>query len=101
MKRERSYLPQDFFVDRFTSGVSNQTLLSSYWYARKYEQAYLDVKETTHVAPRVYPQQQNQRHQLPRDSRNRPPNNNRGPYYVGTAMKISFLDIDAHRCREP
>jgi hypothetical protein len=93
MKRERRYLPQDLFVDRFTSGIKDsikhmvqclkpETLLSAYWYARKYEQAYLlNVKKTTHVAPapRVYPQQQNQRPRLPRDNRNMPPNNNRGP----------------------
>jgi hypothetical protein len=63
MKRERSYLPQDFFVDRFTSGLKDcikhlvqcqkpETLLSAYWYARKYEQAYLlNVKKAAPPAP--------------------------------------------------
>jgi hypothetical protein len=48
MKRERSYLPYDFFVDRFTSGLKDsikhlvqcqkpETLLLAYWHARKYE----------------------------------------------------------------
>jgi hypothetical protein len=79
MKRERSYLPQDFFVDRFISGLKDsikhlvqcqkpESLLKAYWYARKYEQAYLvNVKKAVPVAPapRAYPQQ--------RDNRNRPP----------------------------
>jgi hypothetical protein len=54
MKRERSYLPQDFFVDRFVSGLKDSikhsvqcqkpaTLLSAYWYARQYEKAYLST----------------------------------------------------------
>jgi hypothetical protein len=52
MKRERTYLPHDFFVDRFVSGLKKgikhnvqcqkpETLLSAYLYARQYEKAYL------------------------------------------------------------
>jgi hypothetical protein len=52
MKRGRSYLPQDFFVDRFISGLKDNikhivqcqkpaTLLSAYWYARQYEKSNL------------------------------------------------------------
>ena len=52
MRRERNYLPQDFFVDRFVSGLKEgirhtvqcqkpSTLQSAYWYARQYEKAYL------------------------------------------------------------
>jgi hypothetical protein len=52
MKRDRAYLPQDFFVDRFVSGLKESIkhhvhcqkptdLLSAYWYARQYENAYL------------------------------------------------------------
>jgi hypothetical protein len=110
MKRERSYLPQDFFVDRFTSGLKDsikhlvqcqkpETLLSAYWYARKYEQAYLlNVKKAAPIAPapRVYPQQQpNQHPQLPRDNRNRPQNNNRGPRLCWYCNEFFFL---GHRC---
>jgi hypothetical protein len=93
MKTERNYLPQDFFVDRFTSGLKDsikhlvqcqkpETLLSAYWYARKYEQAYLlNVKKQAPAAvvPQPFPQQQNQRPSIQRDNRNRAPNNNRGP----------------------
>jgi len=57
MKRERSYLPQDFFVDRFISGLKEgikhtvqcqkpETLLSAYWFARQYEKAYLSSSKT-------------------------------------------------------
>jgi hypothetical protein len=52
MKRGRSYLPQDFFIDRFVSGLKDNikhtvqcqkpdSLLSAYWYARQYEKSYL------------------------------------------------------------
>ena len=52
MKCERSYLPQEFFVDRFISGLKDNikhtvqcekpaNLLSAYWYSRQYEKAYL------------------------------------------------------------
>jgi hypothetical protein len=52
MKRERTYLPNEFFVDRFISGLKEgikhnvqcqktDSLLSAYWYARQYEKAYL------------------------------------------------------------
>jgi hypothetical protein len=48
--RGRSYLPQDFFVDKFLSGLQDNikhtvqcqkpdTLLSAYWFARQYEKA--------------------------------------------------------------
>jgi hypothetical protein len=50
MKRGRNYLPQEFFVDRFISGLKDNikhtvqcqkpdTLLSAYWYARLYEKS--------------------------------------------------------------
>jgi hypothetical protein len=51
LKRGRSYLPQDFFVDRFVSGLKDNikhtiqcqkpdSLLSTYWYAIQYENSY-------------------------------------------------------------
>jgi hypothetical protein len=59
MKRGRPYLPADFFVDRFISGLKESikhnvicqkpsTLMSAYWYAREYEKSFLSsVKRTT------------------------------------------------------
>ena len=52
MKREKPYLLPDLFVDRFISGLKDNikhtvqiqkpsSLASAYWYARKYEKAYL------------------------------------------------------------
>ena len=67
MRRERDYLPKDFFVDRFITGLEEgirhtvqcqkpQTLLSAYWYARQYEKAYLSIaKRPTPPAPAIRP----------------------------------------------
>jgi hypothetical protein len=52
MKRNRPYLPADFFVDRFISGLKDnikhqvlcqkpENLLSAYFYARQYEKVFL------------------------------------------------------------
>jgi hypothetical protein len=52
MKRDQKYLPHDFFVDRFLSGLKDNikhhvqcqkpdTLLSAYWYAHQYEKSTL------------------------------------------------------------
>jgi hypothetical protein len=101
MKRERSYLPQDFFVDRFVSGLKDSikhlvqcqkpdSLLKAYWYARKYEQAYLvNVKKAAPIVPvpRAYPPQ--------RDNRNRPPPQNRAPRECWHCHGRFFL---GHKC---
>jgi hypothetical protein len=61
MKREISCLPEDFFVDRFISGLKDNikhtfqcqkldTLLSAYWYAHQYDKAYLsNIKKATQL----------------------------------------------------
>jgi hypothetical protein len=78
MKRERNYLPHDFFVDRFISGLKDSiehtvqcqkpnTLLATYWYARQYEKAYLSKNKKTTI-PQAYTQQQ-QQHIRPIQSR--------------------------------
>ncbi|KAK1693984.1 hypothetical protein QYE76_010681 [Lolium multiflorum] len=87
MKRERPYLPQDFFVDRFISGLKESikhnvhcqkpdSLLSAYWYARQYEKASLSaMQRAVPVPPAGRPQQpQNNRQYPPRENRNRAPN---------------------------
>nr|XP_051192241.1 uncharacterized protein LOC127305750 [Lolium perenne]XP_051192242.1 uncharacterized protein LOC127305750 [Lolium perenne]XP_051192243.1 uncharacterized protein LOC127305750 [Lolium perenne] len=77
MKRERTYLPQDFFVDRFMSGLKDtikhtvqcqkpESLLSAYWYARQYEKSHLS---TTRRPP--IPAQPQFRNAPARDNRNR------------------------------
>lgn len=86
MKRGRNYLPQDFFVDRFISGLKETikhnvlcqkpaSLLSAYWYARQYEKSYLSsVKHNPAPATanrNPYPARQ----QGNRDNRPRPPDN--------------------------
>jgi hypothetical protein len=68
MKREMSYLVQEFFVDRFISGLKEgikhhvqcqkpNSLLSAYWYARQYEKAYLYANKRIQ-APALVPKQQ-------------------------------------------
>jgi hypothetical protein len=68
MKRERTYLVQEFFVDRFISGLKEgikhhvqcqkpDSLLSAYWYARQYEKAYLSANKRI-LAPALAPRQQ-------------------------------------------
>jgi hypothetical protein len=113
MKRTCPYLPQMFFVDRFTSGLKDSikhlvqcqkpdSLLNAYWYARKYEQAYLcNVKKATAapIAPppqRAYNQQQQQR-LPPRDNRNGPniPQQNRAQRECWHCHGRFFL---GHRC---
>nr|XP_051191082.1 uncharacterized protein LOC127304433 [Lolium perenne] len=87
MKRERPYLPQDFFVDRFISGLKEnikhnvhcqkpESLLSAYWYARQYEKASLSaMRRVVPVLPAGRLQQpQNNRQYPPRENRNRAPN---------------------------
>jgi hypothetical protein len=80
MKRDRKYLPHDFFVDRFLSGLKDNikhhvqcqkpdTLLSAYWYARQYEKSTL---LTVRRAPP--PVQANNRNAFPRDNRVRQQN---------------------------
>jgi hypothetical protein len=61
MKRERTYLVKEFFVDRFISGLKEgikhhvqcqkpDSLLSTYWYARQYEKPIcLLTKELRHL----------------------------------------------------
>jgi hypothetical protein len=85
MKREKSYLPQDFFVARFISGLKDSikhtvqcqkpdTLLAAYWYVRQYEKAYLSNNKKTAITqaiPRAYPQQQPIRPIPAREVRNR------------------------------
>jgi hypothetical protein len=93
MKRDRAYLPQDFFVDRFVSGLKQSIkhhvhcqkptdLLSAYWYARQYEKAYLSsVKQTVQgllgqrtVPPPARPAAlQENRNRAPVEQRNRAP----------------------------
>jgi hypothetical protein len=86
MKRERNYLPQDFFVDRFISGLKEtikhqvqcqkpESLLSAYWYAKQYDKTSNSVarRPGQFIAPaRALPQQN--RPILPRDNRNRAAN---------------------------
>jgi hypothetical protein len=86
MKRERPYLPQDFFVDRFISGLKEnikhnvhcqkpESLLSAYWYARQYEKAFLSaMKRVVPATPAAHFQQQQNRKYPPHDNRNRVPN---------------------------
>jgi hypothetical protein len=88
MKRGRSYLPQDFFVDRFISGLKEtikhnvlcqkpETLLSAYWYARQYEKSYLSSIKRTQ-APVTGQRNANQpplRQAANRDNRPRLPDN--------------------------
>jgi hypothetical protein len=68
MKRERTYSVQEFFVDRFISGLNEgvkhhvqcqkpNSLLSAYWYARQYEKAYLSANKRIQ-APALAPRQQ-------------------------------------------
>jgi hypothetical protein len=91
MKRGRNYLPQDFFVDRFISGLKDtikhhvhcqkpNSLLSAYWYAaywyaRQYEKAYLSANRKPIVPPvqrqgllppmRAQPARENRNRQFP------------------------------------
>jgi hypothetical protein len=73
MKRDRSYLPTDFFVDRFLSGLKDNIkhnvqcqkpsmLLSSYWYARQYEKSVNSSARRPPTAPlqnRGFPAREN------------------------------------------
>jgi hypothetical protein len=86
MKRGRSYLPQEFFIDRFLSGLKDNikhtvqcqkptTLLSAYWFARQYEKSCnsnMQVPRRNPVAAPAY--QQPARNAAVRDIRNRVPN---------------------------
>jgi hypothetical protein len=58
MKRGQPYLPLEFFVERFVSGLKEgikhnvqcqkpHSLLSAYWFARQYEKAYLSGTKKT------------------------------------------------------
>jgi hypothetical protein len=84
MKRGRTYLPQDFFVDRFISGLKEhikhavlchrpEELLSAYWLARQQEKASnsntLVVRRAMPLSPA--PPNQQARNVLPRDNINR------------------------------
>ena len=100
MKRERSYLPQDFFIDRFVYGLKDNikhtvqcqkpaTFLSAYWFARKYEKAYLSSARKN---PMILPQHRGVpqgRVPLVRDNRNRAGQDRvREPRKCGIVLKI-------------
>jgi hypothetical protein len=62
MKMGRNYLPQDFCVDSFISGLKDtikhhvhcqkpNSFFSAYWYARQYEKAYLSSTRKASVPP--------------------------------------------------
>jgi hypothetical protein len=80
MKRNRSYLPWDFFVERFLSGLKGNirhivqckkstTLLSAYWYARQYEKSNIsNSRRVAPVVPSLLPQARNAAN---RDTRNK------------------------------
>ena len=84
MKRDRNYLPQDFFVDRFISGLKDSikhtvqcqkppSLLSAYWFARQYEKAHLSNFRRP-LPPLAAPPPTQQRNVPGRDNRNRQAN---------------------------
>jgi hypothetical protein len=80
MKSGRTYLPQDFFVDRFLSGLKDNikhvvqcqkptSLLSAYWYARQYEKS--NLSNTRRLQPFQAGPQAHFRQGPVRDNRNR------------------------------
>jgi len=82
MKRDRPYLPHDFFVDRFISGLKEgikhtvpcqkpTTLLSAYWYARQYEKAYMSTNKKPIAQPPITRNLTPRKPLPPRDTRNR------------------------------